>query len=65
MRDTTNGAIETGGCLTILIWLFFIGCWIGNVVKLVNCDFEPSYREEVIHTIGLVAAPASVVTVWF
>ena len=44
--------------------LLLAGCWIGNVVKLVNCDFEAPYKGEVIHMIGLIPA-VSLVTVWF
>jgi hypothetical protein len=39
-------------------------CWVVNVMKLARCDFEPPYRGEVIHAIGLIPA-AAVVTVWF
>ncbi len=50
-----------GFILAILI--FMGGCWIGNAVKLTNCDFEAPYKGEVLHTIGLIPL-ASVFTVW-
>lgn len=53
-----------GASIILVIWLFVVGCWIGNVVKLVKQDFEPPYKSEVIHAVGLIG-PASVVTVWF
>lgn len=40
------------------------GSWIGNLVKLTDCDFEANYRCEVVHGIGVIP-PAAVVTVWF
>jgi hypothetical protein len=47
------------------LWVFFAGCWITNVVKLVNTDFESPYKYEVIHAVGIFVPPASVITVWF
>ena len=38
--------------------LCFVGSiwqgWVKNIIKLSECDFEPSYKAEVIHTVGLV-----------
>jgi len=49
--------------LLICFWLFIIGCWIGNAIKLVSCDFKEPYKGEIIHTIGLFG-PAACITVW-
>ena len=46
-----------------VIWIFVLGCWIGNLVKLINCDFEAPYKGEIVHAIGLLPI-ASVITVW-
>jgi len=48
----------------IAVFLFVGTTWCVNLVKLTRCDFEPSYKGEVIHAVGLIpfAAP---VTVWF
>ena len=46
-----------------LIPIFIIGSWIGNVIKITNCDFEPNYECEVIHLAGLVPG-VSLITVW-
>ena len=54
--------------LELIIVLFFtIGpiCWIWNAVKLASCDFNADYRCEVIHGVGLILPPTSVITVWF
>lgn len=50
----------------ISIWLFVAGCWVGNLVKLVKCDWDASgsWKGEIVHAIGLIP-PAPVVTVWF
>ena len=50
--------------LILVLWLAVAGCWIGNLVKLLNCDFEPSWKGEIVHAIGLIP-PAALVTVWF
>jgi hypothetical protein len=52
------------GIIVLSIWLLIIGSWVGNFFKLLNCDFEPSYKGEIIHAIGLVPV-ASVITVWY
>ena len=39
--------------------------WCFNTAKLIDCDFRAEYRCEVVHTIGTVIPPLSVVTVWF
>lgn len=64
MRIQNSNDDTASGC-AIIIWLIFALCWLTNAVKLVNCDFDAPYKEEIIHTIGLVVPPASIVTVWF
>ena len=44
--------------------LLMLGCWVGNFVKLLECDFESNYRCEAVHGIGLHPVFA-LVTVWF
>jgi hypothetical protein len=50
--------------LHILLSIFVMGCYIGNIVKLVKCDFASPYKGEIEHVIGIVVPPASIVTVW-
>ncbi len=47
--------------------LFAGVCWLVNAYKLLGCDFdfESSLRCEVIHVVGVVVPPASIMTVWF
>lgn len=47
----------------ILVMVLLIGSWIGNFVKLLNCDFEADYKCEIIHSIGIIPI-LSVLTVW-
>ena len=40
------------GLLVIVLVLTFGYC--RNIYKLVNCDFKPSYKAEVFHSVGIV-----------
>jgi len=52
--------------LTLMILAIFgVTCYVTNFVKLTNCDFEPSYKSEAIHSIGVLVPPLSLITVWF
>ncbi len=48
----------------LLLWAYGIIAWIVNLVKLLGCDFEAPYKDEIIHLIGLVPG-ASMITCWF
>ena len=37
--------------------------WVFNIIKLTNCDFEPPYKCEVIHTVGVIG-PIGAFTGW-
>lgn len=42
---------------------FLVGCYVGNVIKLVNCDFDNngSWKGEIVYVIGLTGfAPITV-----
>ena len=32
-----------------------LGCYVGNIARLVKCDWEPSYKAEVIYGVGVIA----------
>jgi hypothetical protein len=36
---------------------------VKNIIKLTDCDFEPSYKAEIIHIIGLIP-PIGAITGW-
>ncbi len=48
-----------------LVALLFLMPWVVNAIKFANCDFESDYKCEAIHIIGVIAPPASYITVWF
>jgi hypothetical protein len=50
--------------IAAVVMVFMLGCWVGNMIKLFNCDFKEPYKEEFIHTLGLIA-PISFITVWY
>lgn len=47
-----------------LVWFVISLFWCANLIKLVNCDFKPSWKGEIVHTIGVFVPPASILTVW-
>ncbi len=49
------------GPLLLMLLIF----WLWNIVKFASCDFESNYRCEVIHGVGIVVPPTSIITVWF
>ncbi len=40
----------------IVVFLMTFGSigWVINLIKLVNCDFEPNWKEEILRGIGLI-----------
>lgn len=52
--------------LTIPLILFVVVAfsWVGNIVKLSDCDFQAPYRCEFIHGVGIIPL-TSPLTVWF
>lgn len=52
-------------CPVVLGMIFVVPVgYVLNVVALVQCDFEPSYKAEIIHGIGIVVIPVGVVVGW-
>jgi hypothetical protein len=35
-----------------------------NIVKFAQCDFKAGYECEVVHAVGVLVPPASLITVW-
>lgn len=35
--------------------------WMMNIYKLTKCDFEPSYKAEVIRSVGVLVAPVGTI----
>lgn len=60
-RSSTKTFVE----VIIGVWVILAIVWLANAFKLSQCDFESNWKCEVIHAVGLVVPPASIVTVWF
>ena len=61
-----NGTSVGVALFNVIIFVFCVGCWIGNAVKLIQYDDWSSngnWKGEIVHTAGLVF-PLSVITVW-
>jgi hypothetical protein len=51
--------------ITAVFLSIFLVPWVLNISKLIDCDFKPSYRCEIIHSVGVFIPPAAVITIWF
>jgi hypothetical protein len=40
-----------------LFYVVLFGGWLMNIYKFVNCDFEPSWKEEIIRGISMLVFP--------
>lgn len=47
--------------ISLAIMILLIFGWVNNIVKLTKCDFSPSYKAEVIRTVGIFVAPAGMI----
>ena len=54
---------ETIAVATMCIYLAILVAWPLNIYRLATCDFEPSYKAEVIYAIGLFT-PTFIITAW-
>jgi len=50
--------------VVFIIILFVTATWLWNAYKFMSCDLSPDYKCEVVHGIGIVIPPLSVVTAW-
>jgi len=48
----------------IIFTLLLFTPYFWNGYKLFKCDFESSYKCEIIHGVGLIIPPAALITVW-
>ena len=49
-----GGGILGGGLFAVILVIGMIVGWVMNLVALCNCDFEASYKAEVIRGVGVV-----------
>lgn len=42
-----------------------VACWLGNTTKFVACDFESPLNCEIVHGVGLIMPPASIITIFY
>jgi len=50
LRNTFDWYVVAG----LLVTLFFAGCWMQNLYKFSQCDFEPNYKAEAMYGMGIV-----------
>jgi len=51
------------GLFSVILIVVVACSWVGNLIKLTDCDFEAPYKCEAVHAIGLIPI-VSLVTVW-
>lgn len=60
-----NLVFGIGSLLMVLLMIILIVCigygYINNIVELVHCDFKPSYKAEILHSIGVIVPPVGVI----
>ena len=50
--------------MCLLLWAFIIIGEIMCIVKFVKCDFEPSYKAEIVYGVGAVSGLGGIIG-WF
>jgi len=61
MKAQALGAVL--GLAMIVLSLAALGGWFMNIYKFCSCDFEPSYKAEIVHGVGIVT-PIGCITGW-
>ena len=50
--------------ISLLVVLILLSGWFMNIVKLVNLDFEPNYKAEIIRSVGITVVPVGMISGW-
>lgn len=51
--------------LVVLLWVVGLIGWIMNIVRLIDCNFDPIHAEVVLRVIGIFVAPMGSVLGFF
>jgi hypothetical protein len=69
MSKTITAFGKSVGCLAIIFWLAVVGFglygWVMNIVYLIGCDFDPSYKAEILRGLGIFVAPLGIILGYF
>jgi hypothetical protein len=52
-----------GILFNILVAILMVSMWGVNVYKFAKCNFEPSYKAEILYGVGIVS-PTFIITSW-
>ncbi|MDD4352557.1 MAG: hypothetical protein PHU71_06320 [Candidatus Gracilibacteria bacterium] len=63
MKNKAFTAVELLMVFWILLSLTGVVGYVKNIVRFVNCDFQPAYKAEVVYGIGLIP-PIGCITGW-
>lgn len=50
--------------LFVALALGVIGSWLGNIWRIFKCDFEPSYKAEIVRILGVFIPPVGIIACW-
>ena len=56
--------IKTNCLVMVIIAAAILPCWIWNLTKFIDSDFDMPIKNEIVHGIGLIP-PIALVTCWF
>jgi len=62
MKNQKGSILE--GLLIVFIICFLGSGWVLNIVKLTKLNFKPSYKVEIIRSIGVILPPIGSVLGW-
>jgi hypothetical protein len=57
-REISSSLIFMSIAFTLLL------AWPLNAFRFARCDFEPSYKGEVVHGIGIIIPPVALISAW-
>lgn len=65
MSRSLTASGKSLGCLAAIFYFAIIGfCvygWAMNIMYLIDCDFEPSYKAEILRGVGIFFAPMGII----
>lgn len=56
-----NLGVVTGTLIPIILWGVLLLGWVKCLIKLTECDWEPSYKAEVIYTAGVLTGLGGII----
>ena len=66
MKNAATAVTGIASLMALGACICLVSIWPYNLYKLTQCNWDnDNWKPEIIHGIGVVLPPASIVTVWF